>query len=51
MKDKTCNGGYCNYKTFGASNYGCNYDGYCDYQGPKDSRTKDKYDGNKETSN
>ncbi len=35
---KTCNGGYCNYKTFDGSNPGCSYTGYCDYQCPKDSR-------------
>jgi hypothetical protein len=36
---KTCNnGGYCSFKTFGGSLCGCNYDGYCDYQAPRDSR-------------
>ena len=36
--DKTCNGGYCNYKLLGGSNPLCSYQGYCDYQCPKDSR-------------
>jgi hypothetical protein len=36
---KTCNcEGCCFYKIFGGSLLGCNYEGYCDYQTPKDSR-------------
>jgi len=36
---KTCNcEGCCFYKVFGGSLLGCNYEGYCDYQTPKDSR-------------
>lgn len=38
---KTCNGGYCNYKTsLGSVNPECTYNGYCDYQTPKDSRRR-----------
>ncbi len=37
--EKTCNGGYCDYKIFGNSNCGCSYEGYCDFQTPRDSRT------------
>ena len=34
---KTCNNpGMCKYKTYGNWFY-CKYDGYCDYQAPKDS--------------
>ena len=36
--DKVCNGGYCNYKLLGGTHPGCSYQGYCDYQCPKDSR-------------
>jgi len=35
---KTCNGGYCQYKVLEGSMQGCTYEGYCDYQTPKDSR-------------
>jgi hypothetical protein len=35
---KMCNGGYCNYKLLNGSNPSCSYQGYCDYQCPKDSR-------------
>ena len=38
MNDKTCNGGYCQYKILGGANPMCSYTGYCDYQCPKDSR-------------
>jgi len=37
--NKTCNGGYCQYKTHGGTMPGCTYTGYCDYQCPKDSRS------------
>jgi len=39
--DKTCNSGSpCRYKyqDTGSIGYGCNYQGYCDYQLPRDSR-------------
>lgn len=40
---KTCNGEiYCEYKTLGGIFSGCNYEGYCDYQAPRDSREKDE---------
>ncbi len=36
---KTCNdGGYCQYKVYSGSLWGCGYEGYCDFQRPKDSR-------------
>ena len=35
---KTCNGAYCQYKSMGGCYWVCNYEGYCDYQCPKDSR-------------
>jgi hypothetical protein len=35
---KTCNGGYCAFKTVGGCLPECKYAGYCDYQCPKDSR-------------
>jgi len=37
---KTCNGPYCKYRCLGGGSTGfeCNYDGYCDYQCPRDSR-------------
>jgi hypothetical protein len=37
----TCNAGnYCSYRTLsdGTGGYGCKYEGYCDYQLPRDSR-------------
>lgn len=41
---KTCNGGYCSYKLFGGSMPECSYEGYCDYQCPKDSRNNFFYE-------
>ena len=38
MLNKSCNGDYCQYKTLGGSIPGCSFDGYCDYQTPRDSR-------------
>lgn len=39
MRNKTCNGSYCDYKISGtSSNPKCTYQGFCDYQCPKDSR-------------
>ena len=35
---KTCNGGYCGYKIQAGCEWGCTYEGYCDYQTPRDSR-------------
>ena len=35
---KTCTGGCCSYRFLSGMGYGCNYDGYCDYQLPRDSR-------------
>lgn len=35
---KTCNAEYCQYKTLGGTMPGCSYEGYCDYQTPRDSR-------------
>ena len=36
---KTCNdGGYCQHKCQEGSMWGCKFEGYCDYQRPKDSR-------------
>ena len=35
---KTCNAEYCQYKTCGGTMPGCTYEGYCDYQTPRDSR-------------
>jgi hypothetical protein len=32
---KNCNGSYCDYKLADGK---CKYDGYCDYQTPRDSR-------------
>ena len=32
---KFCNGGYCNYRSLDGN---CLYEGYCDYQCPRDSR-------------
>jgi hypothetical protein len=38
---KTCNGDcYCQYKTIGGTFFGCQYSGYCDFQAPRDSRSK-----------
>lgn len=38
---KTCNGGgYCLYRFMHSMGWGCNYEGYCDYQRPMDSRAK-----------
>ena len=35
---KSCNiFGVCNYKIYGGVNMGCNYEGYCDFQAPRDS--------------
>lgn len=34
---KTCSAEYCQYKTYGVFP-GCSYDGYCDFQTPRDSR-------------
>ena len=35
---RTCNGGYCGYQYQDGSLLGCKYEGYCDYQCPKDGR-------------
>lgn len=35
---KTCNGGYCKFKIQDGCFQSCSYEGYCDYQTPKDSR-------------
>ena len=34
---KVCNGSYCDYRTPDGH---CQYEGYCDYQCPRDSREK-----------
>jgi len=34
----TCNGSYCIHKIYGQTGWLCGYNGYCDYQCPKDSR-------------
>ena len=35
----------CTYRVLTSSSigYGCNYDGYCDFQLPRDSRTQPQY--------
>jgi hypothetical protein len=39
MIDRTCSSGcFCNYRYQGSCWWGCKYEGYCDYQLPKDSR-------------
>ena len=36
---KNCTSNHpCYYRTLGGAFYGCNYDGYCDFQLPRDSR-------------
>jgi len=37
---KTCNNGYCDYRTLNGINFGCKYEGYCDFQRPLDSRVE-----------
>ena len=37
--DKMCNGNVCcQYRVLGSNGFYCSYNGYCDYQAPKDSR-------------
>lgn len=39
---KTCNGDcYCEHKCLGPVRWVCNYNGYCDFQAPRDSRNND----------
>lgn len=42
MMDKICSDGFCNYRIQGPGTIGsiCQYQGYCDYQRPKDSRVQ-----------
>jgi len=39
--EKTCNFDcYCKYRVLGGSLVECNFNGYCDFQAPRDSRGK-----------
>jgi hypothetical protein len=45
---KTCNGGFCEWRSLGsgsssACGFYCNYNGYCDFQMPRDGRQILKY--------
>ena len=35
---KTCDNGYCEYRALSGNLPGCTYEGYCDFQRPRDSR-------------
>ena len=39
MNNKSCSmETSCQYKTLSTTSFGCNYQGYCDFQRPRDSR-------------